>query len=188
MASCEGGCELVLGGESNGGAAATVASIDLAHYNPEVITFAAPKVIKESSKCTAITEENHYRFINTGDDGTYDTVVMQLNIFSERHVGWPIYLDDVNFPIQSTGLSESKSRTPVAIALHEWDLYQERIEGLLDRNCFPVPVAKWLDGHYCNYDDECDSLYCVDKECKRGLFGNPEAEKQTTEGETTGEP
>ena len=183
VASCDGGCPLVLGGESNGGAAAVVASIDYAHYNPEVITFAAPKAVKKNSACTAIKEENHYRFVNTAN-GKYDCVVMQINIFNERHVGWPIYLDDLNFPLQSTGISESKSRTPTTMALHEWSLYIERIEGMVDRKCFPVPVAKWPDGHYCNYDDECDSLYCVKDECKRGLFGDEEEEA----GEAAKEP
>ena len=154
VASCDGGCPLVLGGESMGGGAAIVASVEFARHNPEVITFAAPKAIKQRSACSDINEENHYRFINT-QLGQYDLIIMQWNLFCERHVGWPIYLDDDNSPLMTTELSESDSRMPANTQLHEWSLYMSRIEEMADRvDQDSFPVSKWPVGHYCNFDDE----------------------------------
>ena len=166
VTSCDGGnCPLVLGGFSQGGAAAIAASIDLNHYNPEVITFAALRTIVDKEACTVIDESKHYRFVNSRSDG-YDVVPMQFNLYGERHVGTLLLLDDDNFPLLSPEMSDNESRRPRTLALHDYPTYRERIEGMIDRNCFPIPVAKWPEGHYCRYDTECDTSYCEDKTCK----------------------
>lgn len=168
VASCEGGCPLVMGGHSQGGSASVIGSIDLIHYNPEVITFGAPRALIRTDPCTTIDATRHYRFLNT-DPRRYDFAPFQINIFNEKHVGNAIFMDsNGNFPLSQPD-DDNKSRFGLSTDLHANELYTARISELVDRNCFPVPVSKWPEGHYCSYDDECASRYCEDRHCKVGL-------------------
>ena len=169
MGSCEGGCELVLGGFSQGAAAATVAGIDLLHYKPDVIMFASPPSILESSPCKASDQLNFYGFVNTNHIG-YDLVPNQpLRPFGEKFIGDVFLLDDyLNFPI-SRPANRQVRRLPSNPFLHTMGQYAERIHAIANDGCFPFPVALWPNGHYCYYDDECASNYCVKKRCKEGL-------------------
>jgi hypothetical protein len=173
-------CPLVLTGFSKGGAGATVAALDLDRYKPTVITFGASKAVLQLSECETIDPKRHFRFIVTDDNGEYDRVPMYTNFFLERHYGWPLLLDGINWPICTPGLNDSKSRAPQcflrnptyntpldrpdAVRLHEIGFYLDRIVQLQNGGCFPVPVSRWPAGHYCNYDDECFND-CKNKVC-----------------------
>lgn len=147
---------------TKGGAAATIASIDLIQYDPQVITFGAPKAIIDCElfPCTTINDENHFRFQNTGEDAKYDFTPFQLNFQNERHVGWPILLDDTLNPLATPGFNMDQSRLRCSLTLHGPSVYADRITTLINRNCFPIPVSKWPNGHYCTRDNECASLSC----------------------------
>ena len=173
IASCDGGCPLVLGGHSQGGSAAVVGSIDLIHYNPEVITFGAPRAILDSSayKCTTVNSTQHFRFINTLSN-QFDLVVNQIDIFNEKHVGWPLFLDEVNFPIAISSLDDNKNRRLCSLAAHDRERYVERVEKMASKDCFPIPVTRgWPTDHYCTNDVFCQSHYCDSwrKVCREGL-------------------
>lgn len=169
LGTCDGRgqCPLVLGGHSQGGAAAVVAAIDLRKYNPQVITFGAPRVVLFSSPCSDVEPRRHFRFVNTHPTLGYDRVAFQFNIFRERHIGYPLFLDALdNWPIGSPRFADNASREPRDEDIHERPVYEERINAIIDRNCFPVPVARWPQGHYCYYDDECASRSCgADSQC-----------------------
>jgi Lipase (class 3) len=63
MASCNNDtqCDLVLSGFSQGGAVAVVASVDLKHYNPIVITFGAPQpFLLFMGECSDFDASKHY--------------------------------------------------------------------------------------------------------------------------------
>ena len=151
------------------GSAAVIGAVDLAHYNPEVITFGSPRAIVDTEPCTVLEPTRHYRFLNTAAN-KYDYAAFQINVFNEKHVGWTIFLDSLdNFPLSSPSFANNKERTPCSLALHEREIYLERIDDIISRRCFPLPVSKWPNGHYCGYDDECQSLYCEKKQCKEGL-------------------
>ncbi|CAB9515266.1 expressed unknown protein [Seminavis robusta] len=163
-------CPLVLAGDSQGGAVAMAAAIDVTQlYDPTVITFAAPKALVKSMPCSILNTEKHFRFVNTDVQGRYDLVVNQVNIFNEKHTGWTLLLDDINFPLGSPGLDDSRDRCPGTNDLHEYTIYRDRVQAIIDRDCFPLPVGGWPDGHYCRFDDECQTNQCHQRRCKRGL-------------------
>jgi len=169
VASCEGGCQLVFGGTSQGGAQAYIAGIDFVEFNPEVITFGAPRPIVDIAPCKTANETRHYRFLNTGGHRVYDYAPFQINIYNERHIGWPIFLDNLgNFPLATPGLKDNRSR--FMFRMHDFELYTERLNAITNRKCFPMPVARWVEGHPCTYDDECQSKYCEEKFCREGLI------------------
>jgi len=172
--SCsDGPCPLVVGGHSQGAAMAVVASIDLIQHDPELITIGGSRALVDTEPCTAINAKRHFRFVNTiSGSRRYDYVPTQLNVYNEKQVGWPLYLDDLgNFPLGTTGFGDDNGdRFPfISIPAHERSLYMERIDEIINRPCFPLPVAGWRDGHYCRYDSECASNYCDNKACKTGL-------------------
>lgn len=168
VASCEGGCELVVGGYSQGAAAATVASIDLLHYKPDVIMFAAPPAIIASSACTASDQLNYYGFVNSDFNG-YDIVAnQQIRLFGEKFLGPAFLMDDFNFPLSMPSERQIR-RGPGRNDLHMVNVYKERIYALANGGCFPLPVARWPMGHYCHYDDECASSSCMKRNCMEGL-------------------
>ena len=165
LASCIGDtspCPLILGGNSQGGAAAVIASIDLQQHNPRVITFGAPRAILQSNPCTDVEPLHHIRFLTTHPTLGYDAVAFQFNLFRERHVGYPLFLDEVgdNWPLASPNFEINQVRTPTDRSIHERTIYQERIDAMMERGCFPIPVARWPQDHYCFYDDECMSREC----------------------------
>jgi hypothetical protein len=171
VGSCDEGCELVLCGYSQGGNAATVASVDLVHYQPDVITFGTPVSIIGSSSCTTGEQLNHYRFVSTRFDA-YDNIPNVPRGYGEKHLGNVFLLDDVNFPLcmpSEPNLRRSEFDFSEESSLHSSGIYRERISAIADGNCFPLPVARWPVGHYCHYDDECDSKYCLKGQCKKGL-------------------
>ncbi|CAB9499080.1 expressed unknown protein [Seminavis robusta] len=172
IASCgsDEPCPLVLTGASIGGAVAVAAAVDLTSlYDPTVITFSAPKVVVRTAPCEHLNSSKFFRFVNTDSQGNYDLIVNQLNLFNERHLGWTFLLDDVNFPLGSPGINDSRDRCPGSFALHEYNIYRGRVEGIINRDCFPLPIAGWPEGHYCRYDDECQTNYCNKRQCQRGL-------------------
>ncbi|CAB9520157.1 expressed unknown protein [Seminavis robusta] len=169
LAICDGGCDMIFGGHSQGGAAAIVASIDLIELDPiEIITFGNPRAIVRSQKCTAPDPSRYFRFLNTNIGRRYDYAPFQINIFNERHIGTPMLLDDVNFPLSSP-LDDNSCRFPCDLDLHEREIYLERVTAMLTRDCWPIPVARWTAGHYCSYDDECQSLQCQQRSCRDGI-------------------
>ncbi|CAB9505733.1 expressed unknown protein [Seminavis robusta] len=171
VASCgDTPCPLVLSGFSQGGSAAVVAAADLAHYNPEVITFGAARVIvdRDNAPCTeSINPANHYRFVTADTATGYDAIPNQINVWNERHVGHFFLLDadGDNLPLNMPSMDDNVSRRPRTLDMHDFVLYRERIEALLESDCFPLAVAKWSVGHYCRYDDECSSESCVEFAC-----------------------
>ena len=159
----------MLGGFSQGAAVATVASIDLIHYKPDVILFAAPPSIVESSPCTVSGRLNYYGFVTTDQDW-YDLVPNQpIRLYGEKFIG-PVFLldDDLNFPLAMPSKRQVR-RTPGNACLHTVELYAQRVYDMANGDCFPIPAAKWPNEHYCHYDDECASNYCVKERCKEGL-------------------
>lgn len=171
VASCEGGCPLVLSGHSQGGAAAVVASIDLRAYNPTVITFGAPRAIHDDGDpCTAANSSNHYRFINTLNN-QFDRVPSMGSVFNAKHIGHTFLLDDGNFHVVGTGLNDDQSRTPWTDLPHFVNIYKRRIQAMVNRGCYPVPVAKWSNDHFCGRSDECeDDSFCLMKRCRPKPF------------------
>jgi len=161
VASCTGNCELVVTGHSQGAAAAIVAAVDLRHYNPSTITFGSPRpfMFKDGFHCTDFNSDKHLRFINT-KQAQYDSVPFGTLSMSMM-LGRTILLDDNNWPLGYPGLNNDLQRAPENLDLHDPDLYQERMESMLFRNCFPIPAARWGNGHYCNYDDEVNIQYLL---------------------------
>ena len=103
------------------------------------------------------------------DRQKYDYAAFQINVFNERHVGLSMFLDNTNIQLSTPGLGDNKARQPCSLALHERELYLERINAMVARSCYPIPVSGWAQGHYCKFDDECDGDWCEQKECKVGL-------------------
>ena len=77
------------------------------------------------------------------------------------------------------------NRTPAAIVFASGISTRSALKVYLIVNAFPSQSLSGRIDTTAIFDDECESLYCVDKECKRGLFDNPEAENQTNEGRQT---
>ena len=191
VASCNDGCRLVLSGFSQGGSAAIAAAVDLRRYNPTTITFGAPPAFKEISDeapCTDFNGEDHYWFINTKDSHwfldqpIYDQVTvggtyvafsrgppLAARFLEYRMMGMPLLLDDVNWPISYPDLNSDFVRYPASPQIHASQVYIDRIRALYDQGCYPIPVGKWMAGHYCNFDDECASGFCADEKCTPSL-------------------
>ncbi|CAB9511172.1 unknown protein [Seminavis robusta] len=146
VASCTGQCPLFLGGYSQGGSIAVVASIDLRHYNPTIITFGAPRVAVDSHKfpCHDANPQNHYRYMNQLED-EYDCVANMIPDFNGKHMGTSLILDDTNWPIRTGGINDNLSRTPRGFGPHDRDLYRSRVDEIFVRKCYPLPVVSVAD-------------------------------------------
>ena len=148
-----------------GGAVAAVASVDLKHYNPIVITFGAPQPFLLSlGECPIFDAARHYQFVNVFANH-YDRVAQQINPYRAHHLGNLLLLDDGNsnmigHPRDST----METRTPQSYIPHL--LYFDRIDQLYHRGCFPIVVGAWPKGHDCRYSDECDSGNCIQQQCQ----------------------
>jgi hypothetical protein len=148
-----------------GGAVAVIASVDLKHYNPIVITFGAPQpFLLFLGECYEFNTANHYQFVNVLAN-RYDQVTQQINPYSAEHLGHKLLLLDgedtmIGHPWDST----IDIRRPQSLIPHL--LYFERIKRIYERGCFPVIVGGWPNGHDCRYSDECDSGNCVDERCQ----------------------
>ena len=120
---------------------AVVAAIDLRHYSPTTITFGSPRsiLLQDDTPCTDFPAEKHYRFINTLD-GEYDAVSFGTTSMSSS-LGQTLFLDDVNFPIGYPGLNADQTREPHESALHDSDLYRERIRGIMEQGAFVLRGA-----------------------------------------------
>jgi hypothetical protein len=157
-----------------------VASIDLRQYDPLVVTFGTPRAldITVENPCTDFNAEKHYRFVNTvkkqdtrrrffgnkDNEPVYDSVAMSDTTGSQT-LGLTLLLDDVNWPIAYPEFNDDTTRDPQKRSAHSQDLYRDRINAIYERGCFPVPIGKWTQGHYCQYNDECVSLFCDDEKC-----------------------
>ena len=158
-------CPLVISGHSQGGAAAVVAAIDLHFYNPTTITFGSPRpiMIQSDALCTNFNAAKHFRFITTAD-AVYDNVPFGSTSGSSS-LGWPLFIDGMDFPIYSPGFNNDDDREPTSSTLHDMDLYMDYINNMFKRNCFPVPVGLWPTGHACNENEECQGQYCNENIC-----------------------
>lgn len=131
-----------------------IMSIDLRHYNPTTITFGSPRpfMIDQKNPCDDFLADRHYRLVNT-EDGGYDSVAYGTTSGSES-LGELLLLDDVNWPIAGPG--NDNQREPRLSDAHRQSLYLDRINNMVSRDCFPVPVGVWPAGHVCTQDDECE--------------------------------
>ncbi|CAB9501155.1 expressed unknown protein [Seminavis robusta] len=101
-----------LAGHSQGGAIATVASIDLKRHNPMVITFGAVRSILGGADCSDVNPERHFRFVNAADNN-YDFWPAQFNRDNQAHVGHAILLDpQATQPAAYVGLNDNTNRSP----------------------------------------------------------------------------
>ncbi|CAB9527135.1 expressed unknown protein [Seminavis robusta] len=156
-------CELILSGYSQGGAVAVVASMDLKHYNPFVITFGAPHpFLLFLGGCQDFDDSRHFQFVNVFG-GLYDRVAQQINPYFATHLGKLLLLDGESHMIGHPR-EVRKRRGPRSYVPHI--LYFDRVADIYNRGCFPVLVGGWVSGHDCNYDDECDSGKCARRVCQ----------------------
>lgn len=172
-ASTNDECPIVVSGLSQGAGAAPIAGLDLqlVFQNVTVITFGVPRVWVEKKPCNDLQHTRHFHFLTTTAEA-YDGVALgDPNIFKSRHLGWPLFLDDEdNWPIATVGLNNTQQRTPGDRAIHERTFYAARMDELMSRNCFPIPVTEgWPNRHYCHYNDECMSGRCRGNEGDAGI-------------------
>ena len=171
--SCPGGCDLYFTGYSQFGAHAVAAAIDFRQYNPYVVSFGATRAVIRPrcvfgycyNGCRDFDETRHFLFVNINEAG-YDLVPNTFNPFFAVHRGHVLLLDDkTTYTIGYPGLNNDRNRVPAALSAHDEGQYQSRIQRLLLSGCDVIPVAKWNQGHYCHYDDECQSGSCKRKVC-----------------------
>jgi len=154
--------ELIVGGHSQGGSIAVVASVDLRQYNPYVITFGAPRAIK--AVCNDVNPDRHYRFVNSMDK-TYDDWPMRFSN-SGIHVGHGILLDlNSNNVAAYVGLNDNANRSPTESSIHKAHFSYDALSKLIGTGCSPLRVAGWEQGHFCMSHEECDGSSCVNGSC-----------------------
>ena len=160
-------CQLAISGYSQGGAVAIVAAIDLRQYNPTTITFGGTQAILPSEgECADFNANNHYQLVVTLE-GTYDGISVQPNPFFAKNYGHFMLLDEDPSMIGYPGFNvRDFVRLPLCYIQHLIGFYIIRLKNIRDRGNFPIPVGKWGAGHWCNYDDECDSGKCSRRLCQ----------------------
>lgn len=165
-------CPLILTGDLQAGGVAIVASTDLKEFNPIVITFSAPKVLyetgpfyaKNKGKCTDVNPYNHFRFtsLTLGNRPAYDRLAYDYS-FGAQHIGNQIIVDS-NRNAVNVGLYGSDTRSPIGQNFQTINRHVKNWKSLMDI-CRPVPVAGWPNGHFCSKHDECQSNFCLQKQC-----------------------
>ena len=120
----------------------------------------------DSLPCTDFNAQNHYRIIAT-TDRMYDSVAVMFSPFGGVHMGHVLLMENDPTMFGYPGFNPTPSfRLPLNFIAHLPWFYSGRIERIMERGCFPVPVGKWLKGHWCNYDDECVSNDCFLFNCR----------------------
>ncbi|CAB9523781.1 expressed unknown protein [Seminavis robusta] len=168
--------KLILGGHSQGGAIAVVASADLKRHNPTVVTFGSIRALHED--CPDVVPENHYRFANALHS-TYDYWPMVMNKNGD-HFGHAVYLDPMSSNLATyTGLNDDTNREPTdMLENHDPDIYYVALSQLIHAAPQSMQCASgdgaaviglrmlgWEDGHYCIGADECKGSFCTDNHC-----------------------
>ncbi|CAB9507888.1 expressed unknown protein [Seminavis robusta] len=154
-------CTLTLTGHSQGGAAAVVASLLYADYNPEVITFGAPKAVYRP--CDKIVDENHYRLANmipTPLGVVYDMVAMVPG-YGAEHFGHSILLGGGKMAAY-LGKDEGHTRFHWGVSPHGMKYYIDNVEKLTSTIFFSgtIGLKGYEEGARCRYNDECESGRC----------------------------
>lgn len=156
------GSQLVVTGQSQGGSNAVVAYMDLKEYNPIAITFGALRTIV--GDCDSYDFSRHYRYTNSYD-GLYDA---WPNRFSKiaKHFGQAIQLDaSAAAPGVYLGLNDDRANQRVSYSIHKPWKYLDSLRNMKDTGCSPIQLSGWEDGHWCSFNDECDSGACVNQVC-----------------------
>jgi len=160
-------CPLVISGYSQAGAIAVISAIDLRQFNPTTITFGATQaLVPYNGECKQFNANTHFRIVSvTGR--FYDGITVQINPFFAKHYGHFLILEDDDTMFGYPGFNvDTMNRFPMNHFAHLPYFYSHRIQRMLERGCFPIPVGKWGRGHWCNYPDECSSNSCEDHECQ----------------------
>jgi len=186
---------LIITGHSQGGAIATVASLELSALTPnyEVITFAAPHALTwNPSKCSPHMDfKRHYRFgkaLYKKDGGfLFDWISFLSHPFNSYAVGEFLILSSEDTRnVAYEGLNTQKKFGPRDTAgvlgdAHtlyvenycnpEWygTGYFQLVRKMRDENVgkFPVPVNGFENGMHCGTDTKADRL-CASKLCIDG--------------------
>jgi len=167
---------VVLGGHSQGGAVATVASVRLRDLDPFVFTFGQPPAVL--APCDSIDAKKSYRYINSvmdEDELEHDPVPFSPSL-GAGDFGYMIVVSYENYAVASYGLdtnalsmvSQFKLNVKPFLAhtIRDGILgYVERINAIIDFNHYPVETNGWAVGDFCNNGEECESGRCADGIC-----------------------
>jgi len=158
-------CDVVLTGDSQGGAAAAVAAIALKDLDPIVISFGQPGAIYGS--CSLINENKFLRFINSRHKLLFHGLKYDpVPIFGAgtNHLGVNILLGDDEDRV-AAWLGEPK------FPFCTWDVFQHDIFASRDLlwemlvNNITVSTNGFSTEHDCNEDFECESKQCNHHRC-----------------------
>lgn len=173
-----GPCQLVLGGHSQGGAAANIHALHLREYDPIVITFGGPGSIRQS--CELLNSSNWFRFVNT-------RWAMQPNEVPFAYDPVPFLFSFGHFAHgHFIGISEDPTGVAYygidsGLTLYPWDLtreshdvdngkptekdgYLQHIQGIIahydENEEWPGIVDGFASGSPCIMDLECSLGVC----------------------------
>jgi hypothetical protein len=121
-------------------------------------------VVRREARCSDIDSGKHFRFVNT-QNGNYDGVAMSRTLNPAVQVGHLLLLDEHNFPVAYGGLDDDSERIPHSGEPNSIDTYTTRLSTMAKSDCFPLPVGKWEDNHWCGYDEECAVGTCIAGMC-----------------------
>jgi len=205
--ACVEGCDesgpepcLIIAGHSQGGAIATVASVELSTITSsyEVITFAAPpSLLTHPDKCKALDYKKHYRFgkglykpgkVQGGRSGLlfdlvsfagpplddYYSVGEFLVLSSESDVSVAYMGSNYN---ERMGPRDHNDFLGDAHAMHtpkghDWENtgYFQIVRDIRDSAVYPVPVDGFKNGSHCA-KKEYGEFLCKSKKCQPTGFG-----------------
>lgn len=154
---CDGGCPVILTGHSQGGAIASVAAIQLAQYNPTLVTFGQHR--SHRYNCEVLRNMDTYLRVNSvcEEDGRplYDNIPFTG---VGRHAG--------TFLLVGAG--------GVATLGYNADLWMMPLgdcHGITHNYAMPIrnlvagPMDGFVDGFPCTRHMECQSKQCVHDTC-----------------------
>lgn len=179
---------VVLGGHSQGGAVATLASIMFDDLDPFVFTFGQPSAI--FAPCKFIDAKKSYRYINSvmdEDELEHDVVPFSPSL-GAGDFGYMIVISYEHYAVASFGLNAeplaSKFHMNVSPFLaHTMDDgiigYVNRIKAIIDFNQYPVETDGWSKGDFCSNGGECESGHCIDGVCSAPLGSCEECTKDS---------
>lgn len=162
VASCDGGenCPLVLNGHSTGAAAVTIAALDprIKKHNPTIHAMGPLRGII-SMDCQDETLLNIYRIV-AANAGLYDASADGSPKMG-RQYGKFFMMDEMN-DFYYISPDDNVLRSPDTYAIHGLEVYSNRMQALAARpeSDFPLTLSQFSNGHWCGYNDECESGLC----------------------------
>ena len=170
VASCaDGPCPVVLHGHSTGASAVTIAALDprIKKYNPTIFAMAPLRAIVTEG-CEDEDLAKIYRIV-AANAGIYDGAT-DGRLHAGHHYGKFFMMDEMN-DFYYIAPTDDGGRMPDSLSIHGLEVYSNRMEALAARPAsdFPLTLSQFPDGHWCNYNDECESGLCsVAKICASG--------------------